>query len=129
VRTGDTPQKERAAMRKLAPHILVTTPESLYVLMGSASGREGLANVHTVIVDEIHALAGNKRGSHLALTWSACRPCAEPLRRIGLSATQRPVERVAQFLVGSGRPCAIVDIGHARSATWPSKCRRCRWVR
>ncbi|WP_337040355.1 DEAD/DEAH box helicase, partial [Pseudomonas juntendi] len=68
VRTGDTPQKERAAMRKLAPHILVTTPESLYVLMGSASGREGLRNVHTVIVDEIHALAGNKRGAHLALT-------------------------------------------------------------
>jgi ATP-dependent Lhr-like helicase len=75
VRTGDTPQKERAAMRKLAPHILVTTPESLYVLMGSASGREGLANVHTV-VDEIHALAGNKRGA----TWpdlerlQACAP-------------------------------------------------------
>ncbi|MDH0303957.1 MULTISPECIES: DEAD/DEAH box helicase [unclassified Pseudomonas] len=115
VRTGDTPQKERAAMRKLAPHILVTTPESLYVLMGSASGREGLANVHTVIVDEIHALAGNKRGSHLALTLERLQALTgRPLRRIGLSATQRPVERVAQFLVGHERPCAIVDIGHAR---------------
>ncbi|BDU09690.1 ATP-dependent DNA helicase [Pseudomonas sp. RtIB026] len=115
VRTGDTPQKERAAMRKLAPHILVTTPESLYVLMGSASGREGLANVHTVIVDEIHALAGNKRGCHLALTLERLQALAgRPLRRIGLSATQRPVERVARFLVGHERPCAIVDIGHAR---------------
>jgi len=115
VRTGDTPQKERAAMRKLAPHILVTTPESLYVLMGSASGREGLRNVHTVIVDEIHALAGNKRGAHLALTLERLQALAgRPLRRIGLSATQRPVARVAQFLAGSGRPCAVVDVGHAR---------------
>ncbi|MGJ7547783.1 DEAD/DEAH box helicase [Pseudomonas alloputida] len=115
VRTGDTPQKERAAMRKLAPHILVTTPESLYVLMGSASGREGLASVHTVIVDEIHALAGNKRGAHLALTLERLQALSgRPLRRVGLSATQRPVERVAQFLVGGQRPCAIVDVGHAR---------------
>lgn len=115
VRTGDTPQKERAAMRKQAPHILVTTPESLYVLMGSASGREGLASVHTVIVDEIHALAGNKRGAHLALTLERLQAlCGRPLRRIGLSATQRPVERVAQFLVGQGRPCATIDVGHAR---------------
>jgi len=115
VRTGDTPQKERIAMRKQAPHILVTTPESLYVLMGSASGREGLRTVHTVIVDEIHALAGNKRGCHLALTLERLQAlCDRPLRRIGLSATQRPVERVAQFLVGSGRACAIVDVGHAR---------------
>lgn len=115
VRTGDTPQKERTAMRKLAPHILVTTPESLYVLMGSASGRAGLASVHTVIVDEIHALADNKRGSHLALTLERLEALAgRPLRRIGLSATQRPVERVAQFLVGHGRPCAIVDVGHVR---------------
>ncbi len=115
VRTGDTPQKERAAMRKRAPHILVTTPESLYVLMGSASGRQGLAHVHTVIIDEIHALAGNKRGAHLALTLERLQALSgRPLRRIGLSATQRPVERVAQFLVGHQRPCAIVDIGHAR---------------
>ncbi len=115
VRTGDTPQKERAAMRKLAPHILVTTPESLYVLMGSASGRAGLSGVHTVIVDEIHALAGNKRGAHLALTLERLQALTgRGLRRIGLSATQRPVERVAAFLAGHQRPCAIVDIGHAR---------------
>ncbi|UVM54844.1 DEAD/DEAH box helicase [Pseudomonas sp. B21-012] len=115
VRSGDTPQKERTAMRRQAPHILVTTPESLYVLLGSASGRQGLASVHTVIVDEIHALAGNKRGSHLALSLERLEAlCGRPLRRIGLSATQRPVERVAQFLVGQGRECAIVDIGHAR---------------
>ncbi|MBA1203400.1 DEAD/DEAH box helicase [Pseudomonas capeferrum] len=116
VRSGDTPQKERAAMRKLAPHILVTTPESLYVLLGSASGRRGLATVHTVIVDEIHALAGNKRGCHLALSLERLQVlCGRPLRRIGLSATQRPIERVAQFLVGHQRPCAIVDVGHART--------------
>ncbi|MHC6224329.1 DNA glycosylase AlkZ-like family protein [Pseudomonas sp. X10] len=115
VRSGDTPQKERAAMRRQAPHILVTTPESLYVLLGSASGRQGLASVHTVIVDEIHALAGNKRGCHLALSLERLQAlCGRPLRRIGLSATQRPVEQVAQFLVGHGRPCAIVDVGHAR---------------
>ncbi|WP_327438664.1 DEAD/DEAH box helicase [Pseudomonas donghuensis] len=115
VRSGDTPQKERTAMRRQAPHILVTTPESLYVLLGSASGRLGLASVHTVIVDEIHALAGNKRGSHLALSLERLEAlCQRPLRRIGLSATQRPVERVAQFLVGQARDCAIVDIGHAR---------------
>ncbi|MDZ3995752.1 DEAD/DEAH box helicase [Pseudomonas sp. Teo4] len=115
VRTGDTAQKERTAMRKVAPHILVTTPESLYVLLGSASGREGLASVHTVIVDEIHALAGNKRGSHLALTLERLEALAgRPLRRIGLSATQRPVEQVARFLAGHERPCAIVDVGHIR---------------
>lgn len=115
VRTGDTPQKERAAMRRRAPHILVTTPESLYVLLGSASGRAGLSQVHTVIVDEIHALAGNKRGCHLALSLERLQAlCGRPLRRIGLSATQRPIERVAEFLVGHARPCAIVDVGHAR---------------
>ncbi|PSS57093.1 DEAD/DEAH box helicase [Pseudomonas sp. BBP2017] len=116
VRSGDTPQKERNAMRRQAPHILVTTPESLYVLLGSDSGRQGLASVHTVIVDEIHALAGNKRGSHLTLSLERLQAlCGRPLRRIGLSATQRPVERVAEFLVGRGRDCAIVDIGHART--------------
>ncbi|MBA1188489.1 DEAD/DEAH box helicase [Pseudomonas entomophila] len=115
VRTGDTPQAARAAMRRKAPHILVTTPESLYVLLGSASGRAGLATVHTVIVDEIHAVAGNKRGCHLALTLERLEAvCDRPLRRIGLSATQRPVEQVARLLVGHARPCAIVDIGHAR---------------
>ncbi|MGH8463557.1 MAG: DEAD/DEAH box helicase, partial [Pseudomonas sp.] len=116
VRSGDTPQKDRNAMRRLAPHILVTTPESLYVLLGSESGRQGLASVHTVIVDEIHALAGNKRGSHLALSLERLQAlCEQPLRRIGLSATQRPIERVAEFLTGQGRTCAIVDIGHVRA--------------
>ena len=115
VRTGDTPQKVRAAMRRKPPHILVTTPESLYVLLGSASGRAGLGDVYTVIIDEIHAVAGNKRGCHLALTLERLEAlCDRPLRRIGLSATQRPVEQVARLLVGHARPCAIVDIGHAR---------------
>ncbi|WP_339101866.1 DEAD/DEAH box helicase [Pseudomonas sp. G166] len=115
VRTGDTPQKERTAMRKSAPHILVTTPESLYVLLGSDSGRQMLASTRTVIVDEIHAIAASKRGSHLALSLERLQAlCAEPLMRIGLSATQKPIEAVSRFLVGQGRPCEIVDIGHAR---------------
>ncbi|WP_407311696.1 DEAD/DEAH box helicase [Pseudomonas sp. nanlin1] len=115
VRTGDTAQKERAAMRRQAPHILVTTPESLYVLLGSTSGRAMLGTVRTVIVDEIHAVAASKRGSHLALTLERLQAlCPEPLQRIGLSATQKPIEDVSRFLAGQGRPCAIVDIGHAR---------------
>ncbi|WP_296183826.1 DEAD/DEAH box helicase [Pseudomonas sp. UBA1879] len=118
VRTGDTPQKERNAMRKTAPHILVTTPESLYVLLGSDSGRRMLSSTQTVIVDEIHAIAASKRGSHLALSLERLQAlCEKPLLRIGLSATQKPIERVSRFLVGSdpvSRPCAIVDIGHAR---------------
>ncbi|RON00108.1 DEAD/DEAH box helicase [Pseudomonas brassicacearum] len=115
VRTGDTPQKDRSAMRKSAPHILVTTPESLYVLLGSDSGRRMLASTRTVIVDEIHAIAGSKRGSHLALSLERLQAlCCEPLMRIGLSATQKPIEAVSRFLVGTARPCEIVDIGHAR---------------
>ncbi|WLH62341.1 DEAD/DEAH box helicase [Pseudomonas sp. FP2300] len=115
VRTGDTPQKDRSAMRKTAPHILVTTPESLYVLLGSDSGRQMLASTRTVIVDEIHAIAASKRGSHLALSLERLQAlCAEPLVRIGLSATQKPIEAVSRFLVGEGRTCEIVDIGHAR---------------
>ncbi|SFW76360.1 MULTISPECIES: DEAD/DEAH box helicase [Pseudomonas] len=115
VRTGDTPQKDRSAMRKTAPHILVTTPESLYVLLGSDSGRQMLASTRTVIVDEIHAIAASKRGSHLALSLERLQAlCAEPLMRIGLSATQKPIEAVSRFLVGEGRACEIVDIGHAR---------------
>ncbi|MCL6699891.1 DEAD/DEAH box helicase [Pseudomonas sp. T1.Ur] len=115
VRTGDTPQKERSAMRKTAPHILVTTPESLYVLLGSDSGRQMLASTRTVIVDEIHAIAASKRGSHLALSLERLQAlCTEPLMRIGLSATQKPIEAVSRFLVGAGRACDIVDIGHAR---------------
>ena len=123
VRTGDTHQKERTAMRKTAPHILVTTPESLYVLLGSDSGRRMLSTVRTVIVDEIHAIASSKRGSHLALSLERLQALCdkhqggEPLLRIGLSATQKPIERVSRLLVGSDplkRPCAIVDVGHAR---------------
>jgi ATP-dependent Lhr-like helicase len=115
VRTGDTPQKDRALMRKHPPHILVTTPESLYVLLGSDSGRQMLASIRTVIVDEIHAIAASKRGSHLALTLERLQGlCSEPLTRIGLSATQKPIEAVSRFLAGTGRPCEIVDIGHAR---------------
>ncbi|MBS0213252.1 MAG: DEAD/DEAH box helicase [Proteobacteria bacterium] len=115
VRTGDTPQGERSAMRKLPPHILVTTPESLYVLLGSDSGRAGLAGVRTVIVDEIHAVVGNKRGSHLALTLERLEAlCGKPLLRIGLSATQRPIDEVARFLVGAGRrDDAMGDAAHA----------------
>ncbi|MCW3149126.1 DEAD/DEAH box helicase [Stutzerimonas stutzeri] len=116
VRTGDTPQAERAALRKRVPHILVTTPESLYVLLGSESGRQMLADVQSVIVDEIHAIAGNKRGSHLALSLERLEAlCNRPLVRVGLSATQKPIEAVAQFLVGAGRPCEVVDIGHGRA--------------
>ncbi|MBB2757260.1 UNVERIFIED_ORG: ATP-dependent Lhr-like helicase [Xanthomonas campestris] len=120
VRTGDTPQRERAQARRTPPHILVTTPESLYVLLGSASGRTALRHVRTVIVDEIHAVAADKRGSHLALTLERLQRLAEhPITRVGLSATQKPIQTVAQFLVGSGdagQPpqCEIVDIGYTR---------------
>ena len=128
VRTGDTPQAERAGMRKRPPHIVVTTPESLYVLLGSESGRKMLATTRTVIVDEIHALAGNKRGSHLALSLerlAALTPL--PPARIGLSATQKPIEEIASFLIGESKPktggkgnkcgndCVIVDAGHIRT--------------
>jgi ATP-dependent Lhr-like helicase len=103
VRTGDTPQAERAAMRRLPPHILVTTPESLYVLLGSESGRAMLAPARTVIVDEIHAIADDKRGSHLALSLERLEAlCGRPLTRIGVSATQKPIDEVARFLVGAG---------------------------
>src|SRR6195952_3631274 len=115
VRTGDTTQKERNAVKKRPPHILVTTPESLYVLLSSDSGRAMLSTVRTVIVDEIHAVAGNKRGAHLALSLERLDAlCAAPPVRIGLSATQKPIERVARFLTG-GRDCDIVDVGHVRA--------------
>jgi ATP-dependent Lhr-like helicase len=116
VRTGDTTTAERTAMRKRAPHILVTTPESLYVLLGSISGRAMLATVRTVIVDEIHAVAGSKRGSHLALSLERLDAlCGRPPVRIGLSATQKPLSVVAQFLVGTAGDCAVVDVGHVRA--------------
>jgi len=117
VRTGDTSQTERAAMRRLAPHILVTTPESLYLLLTSESGRRMLSTARTVIVDEIHAVAGTKRGAHLALSLERLDAlAAQPMQRIGLSATQKPIEEIARFLTGS-RPdvaCEIVDSGHVR---------------
>ena len=119
VRTGDTPQTERARMRRTAPHILVTTPESLYILLTSTSGRDMLSTCRTVIVDEIHAIAGNKRGAHLALSLERLRSLVgRPLTRIGLSATQRPIEEVARYLIGGGPDsegaCDIVDAGHTR---------------
>ena len=101
VRTGDTPQAERSGMRKRAPHIVVTTPESFYILLTSASGRKMLATTRSVIVDEIHAVAPNKRGAHLALSLERLAALAGPkLVRIGLSATQKPIEDIARFLVG-----------------------------
>ena len=145
VRTGDTPQRERQRSLRRPPHILVTTPESLYVLLGSLSGRRMLATVRSVIVDEIHALAANKRGSHLALSLErlqrvvdeppcaaepgedgvlpdpkAVSPRAEPRRvtRIGLSATQKPIAEVARFLVGAaGLRAGIADREMAVGAT------------
>ncbi|MEQ8231974.1 MAG: DEAD/DEAH box helicase, partial [Gammaproteobacteria bacterium] len=116
VRTGDTPQAARTLMRKRPPHILVTTPESLYILLTSEGGRAMLATVQSVIVDEIHAVVGNKRGAHLALSLARLeRLTARPLLRVGLSATQRPIERVAEFLTGaSPHACAIIDEGHVR---------------
>ena len=127
VRTGDTKASERAAMVKRPPHILVTTPESLYILLTSAGGRKMLETVRTVIVDEIHAVARDRRGAHLALSLErldALVTARAPSRpaRIGLSATQRPIEEMARFLIGAGRAdpgsapdCAIVDEGHART--------------
>ncbi|HVF15535.1 MAG TPA: DEAD/DEAH box helicase, partial [Steroidobacteraceae bacterium] len=122
VRTGDTSQAERVQMRKRPPHIVVTTPESLYILLGSQSGREMLATTRTVIVDEIHAIAGSKRGSHLSLSLERLEALAgRRITRVGLSATQQPIEEVARFLVGTKNhdsagkiDCRIVDSGHVR---------------
>src|SRR5437868_3821403 len=142
VRTGDTPAKDRAAMTKKPPHIIVTTPESLYILLTSEGGRRMLSTVRTLIVDEIHAMVDDKRGSHLALSierlealvargYAGDPPSADTeagqrlvhpsLVRIGLSATQKPIEEVARFLVGTsninpdGTPrCTIIDTGHTR---------------
>ncbi len=124
VRTGDTAAAERTAMLKRPPDFLITTPESLYLMLTAERSRAMLRAARTVIVDEIHAVAGNKRGSHLALTLERLAHLAEqPLQRIGLSATQRPIEAVARLLVGvgpdrseaDGSPrCAIADSGHRR---------------
>ena len=130
VRTGDTPGHERQKALRKPPHILVTTPESLYVLLGSPRSRAMLQTVRAVIVDEIHAVAATKRGSHLALSLerlealtaehARSQGVAHRLSRIGLSATQKPIDEIARFLVGAGATengiadCAIVDIGHVR---------------
>jgi ATP-dependent Lhr-like helicase len=114
VRTGDTPQAERARMLRRPPHILVTTPEGLYALGTADGGRRMLATVRTVIVDEIHALAPDRRGAHLALTLERLARLAGPFRRIGLSVTVRPVHLVARFLAGRDRPTTIVDATRPR---------------
>jgi ATP-dependent Lhr-like helicase len=136
VRTGDTPAKDRAAMTKKPPHIIVTTPESLYILLTSDGGRKMLSTTRTLIVDEIHAMVDDKRGSHLSLSIerlasltgayqksqiSDSKSKIPELVRVGLSATQKPIEEVARFLVGTanieadGTPrCAIIDSGHTR---------------
>ncbi|HSE40371.1 MAG TPA: DEAD/DEAH box helicase, partial [Acidobacteriota bacterium] len=116
VRTGDTLPRERQAMLRRPPHILVTTPESLYILLTAEKSRAVLKHVETVIVDEIHAVADDKRGAHLSLSLERLEQLAlkKPIR-IGLSATQKPIEEVAHFLCGTGRPDpVIVDVGHKR---------------
>jgi ATP-dependent helicase Lhr and Lhr-like helicase len=116
VRTGDTLMHERRAMLKRPPHILVTTPESLYILLTAEKSRAILRDVETVIVDEIHAVADDKRGAHLALSLERLKALTHrPPVRIGLSATQKPIEEVAHFLTGAGRPNpVIVNVGHKR---------------
>jgi len=117
VRTGDTPQAERQRMVRKPPHILITTPESLFLLLGSRRLRSALARVRTVIVDEVHALCDSKRGTHLAVSLERLQDlAAQPLQRVGCSATINPLQDVAAFLVGCGadgqpRPCTIVDAG------------------
>src|SRR5437660_2932735 len=140
VRTGDTTQAERAAMLRTPPHLLVTTPESLYLLLTASRSREMLRTVRTVIIDEIHAVIGTRRGAHLALSLERLQQVAEaPLVRLGLSATQKPIAEVAHFLVGNrAEPlgsergltpragswgsdpaltpdCAVIDEGHRRA--------------
>ncbi|QSR84708.1 DEAD/DEAH box helicase [Methylacidimicrobium sp. B4] len=119
VRTGDTPASERARMIRHPPHLLVTTPESLYLLLGSTGGRSLLSSVQVVILDEIHAIASGKRGAHLSLSLERLSGLTRsPFQRIGLSATQRPIRELARFLTGvaegGAAPCAIVDLGSQR---------------
>ena len=120
VRTGDTPSSKRQSILRKPPHILVTTPESFYLLLTSESGRKLLSPVRTLIVDEIHALVGNRRGSHLSLSVERLTALARhPVQRVGLSATQKPIELVAEFLTGTpegnGKPnCTIIDCGFRR---------------
>ncbi len=116
VRTGDTPQSERVKARRTPPHILVTTPESVYILLTSESGRRMLSTVNTVIVDEIHAVAGSKRGAHLALSLERLQALTSKApMRIGLSATQKPIQDMAHFLVGHrDEHCNVIDVGQVR---------------
>ena len=122
VRSGDTPASERQSMVRRPPHILITTPESLYLLLTAPRSREFLRSAETLIVDEIHAVAQDKRGAHLALSLERLdRLCGRRLQRIGLSATQKPIDEIARLLVGSRRigadrkpDCVIVDVGHQR---------------
>ncbi len=122
VRTGDTPASERQAMAKRPPHILITTPESLYILLTSKSGRKSLGGVRTLILDELHAVAGDKRGAHLSLSVERlCELVDGPVTRIGLSATQNPIDEMARLMVGTGVTgpngeidCLIVDTGRSR---------------
>src|ERR1700682_6256080 len=113
VRSGDTPQSERATMLRTPPHILVTTPESLYLLLTAERSRNMLKTARVVIVDEIHAVLQSRRGAHLALTLERLdHICGRKPQRIGLSATQKPIEEVSRFL--TREPCTIVDRGHKR---------------
>src|SRR5215469_5904064 len=122
VRTGDTTAAQRQALIKKPPHILVTTPESLYLLLTSDSGRQMLSTARTLILDEIHAVVDDRRGAHLALSVERLAALTKnPIQRIGLSATQKPIEEVARFLVGArvvdqadNPDCVIIDIGHRR---------------
>jgi ATP-dependent helicase Lhr and Lhr-like helicase len=122
VRSGDTPAYERQQMARRPPHILITTPESLYILLTAGRSRGFLQTAETVIVDEIHAVAADKRGAHLALSLERLDHLVEtPVQRIGLSATQKPIEDIARLLVGTGRilpdgkpDCAVIDAGHQR---------------
>src|SRR6059058_2270908 len=113
VRSGDTPQNERAAMLRTPPHVLVTTPESLYLLLTAERSRAMLKTARVVIVDEIHAVLQSRRGAHLALSLERLdHVCGRKLQRIGLSATQKPIEEVARFL--TNKHCEVVDRGHKR---------------
>src|SRR5438093_5778524 len=115
VRTGDTPAPARQEMVRRPPHVLVTTPESLYLILTSERAREMLRSVRAVIVDEIHALVRDKRGSHLALSLERLEVLAgRAVQRVGLSATQKPLDEVGRFLVGTGRECVLVDAGAFR---------------
>ena len=125
IRTGDTPQKERQAMLRTPPDVLITTPESLYLMLTSQA-REFLAEAESVIVDEIHAVARTKRGAHLALTLERLEQVAgKPLQRIGLSATQRPLEEVGRFLVGAR--ARVQDRRRRRAQAARPARSTCRW--